>query len=57
VSFTTIEAAARAKVESKSIPFKDSTLYVNYFESKSVRQAHTEELKDKAEFERYRKLI
>ncbi len=57
MSFSTIEAAARAKVESKSIPFKDSTLYVNYFESKSVRQAHTEESKDKAEFEKYRKLI
>jgi len=55
VSFTTIEAAAKARLESKSVPFKGVLLYVAQFETKAVREAHIAEARDKRELENYKK--
>ena len=54
VCFATAEATAKAKLESKALPFRDRILYVNQFESKSVRQAHLAETRDKKQLELYK---
>jgi len=54
VSFSTIEAAARARIESKKLLFKDQQLYVCQFETKQSRLAHLEEARDKRRLENYK---
>jgi len=55
VSFTTTDAAARAKLESKTLTFKGVYLYVAQFESKEVRKAHLAEMRDKRQLDSHRK--
>ena len=57
VSFATVEAAARARIESKSLKFKGASLYVGQFEPKKVRQAHIEEARDKISLEKHKQLL
>lgn len=55
VSFATTDAAARAKLESKTQTFKGVFLYVAQFESKEVRKAHLAEMRDKKQLDHYKK--
>lgn len=47
VSYTSAESAARAKLETKSQPFRGVILFVCQFETKAVREAHLAETRDK----------
>lgn len=57
MSFGSIEAAARARIESKSRPYKGVILFVCQFEPKTIRQAHLEEARDRKRLENHKKLL
>ncbi len=58
VSYTSIESALRARTESRLKPFLGSpTFTVCQFESKSTRQSHMEETRDKLRLERHKNFI
>lgn len=54
VSFATIEAAAKARVESKRQAFRGVHLHVCQFETKESRAAHLEETRDRRRLENYK---
>ena len=57
MSYSTVEAAGRARLESKKLPFKGETMQVCQFESKQTRLAHIEEVRDKRRLESYKELM
>jgi polyadenylate-binding protein len=57
VSYTQTESAARAKLETKNVPFKGVLLYVNQFETKAIREAHKAEVRDKKLLEKHKRIL
>lgn len=57
VSFTTTEGAAKARLESKNIPFQGKILYVAQFETREVREAHLAETQDKKDLEEHKRAV
>lgn len=57
VSFATIEAAAKARIESKRQLFKGVQLHVCQFETRQSRTAHLEETRDRRQLENYKQLM
>lgn len=55
VCFKNPESASKAKAELHTSQFNGKQIYINHYEIKEQRKAQIEEIKDKADFENYRK--